>query len=88
MRGFGAEAKEVARFEAASRKVGPASAKMGEANGRLEALNRAAIYARLIFAPPGALSLFFVDMLIDMFAVSPSPGIGVISISTYGVQML
>lgn len=46
MRGFGAEALELGRFQASSQAASSTSAKMGAATGRLEALNRAAIYVR------------------------------------------
>lgn len=46
VRGFGAEALELDRFQAASRAASMTSEKMGAATGRLEALNRAAIYVR------------------------------------------
>lgn len=42
----------MARFEAASIRVGPVSARIGEASGRLEALNRAAIYFRFVLHCP------------------------------------
>lgn len=46
MRGFGAEARELSRFQGASQGAAATSVKMGAATGRLEALNRAAIYFR------------------------------------------
>lgn len=46
VRGFGAEARELSRFQGASQGAAAASVKMGAAAGRLEALNRAAINVR------------------------------------------
>lgn len=46
VRGFGAETRELARFQAASQGAAATSFKIGAASGRLEALNRAAIYFR------------------------------------------
>ncbi len=50
VRGFGAEARELARFQAASQGAADTSVKLGAAGGRLEALNRAAIYFRCAVA--------------------------------------
>ena len=46
VRGFGAEARELSRFQGASQGATATSVKIGAAAGRLEALNRAAIYFR------------------------------------------
>eukprot|EP00903_Cladosiphon_okamuranus_P009724 g9246.t1 len=48
VRGFGAEARELSRFQGASQGAAATSVKIGAATGRLEALNRAAIYFSIL----------------------------------------
>ncbi|CAM9623466.1 unnamed protein product, partial [Ectocarpus sp. 13 AM-2016] len=48
VRGFGAEARELARFKTASQGAAATSVRIGAASGRLEALNRAAIYMSIL----------------------------------------
>ncbi|CAM9282087.1 unnamed protein product, partial [Pylaiella littoralis] len=66
VRGFGAEARELGRFQQASQKASETSVKMGAASGRLEALNRAAVYFSI-------LSVMLVGGRLVMAAKMPAP---------------